>query len=201
MSSSVLARWGGLAAMVAGVLLLVAELLELLPAFDDYPFSELALTALFTFQITLYLVGLILLAVGLVGLYAHQSETAGPLGLVGFLIAFAGTVFFTGFFWANLFVAPALAVGEPEYLDQSGRFHGFRLSLFIYAVGWLLFGLASLKARVYPRGPIVALIIGAALDLFGAPLSGVVIYAAVIWLGFTLFSGRTAPIGQTPRVA
>jgi hypothetical protein len=201
MSSSVLARWGGLAAMVAGVLLLVAELLELLPAFDDYPFSELALTALFTFQITLYLVGLILLAVGLVGLYAHQSETAGPLGLVGFLIAFAGTVFFTGFFWANLFVAPALAVGAPEYLDQSGRFHGFRLSLFIYAVGWLLFGLASLKARVYPRGPIVALIIGAALDLFGAPLSGVVIYAAVIWLGFTLFSGRTAPIGQTPRVA
>ena len=50
MSSSGLARWGGLAAMVAGVLLLVAELLELLPAFDDYPFSELALTGLFTFK-------------------------------------------------------------------------------------------------------------------------------------------------------
>jgi hypothetical protein len=51
--------------MVAGVLLLVAELLELLPAFDDYPFSELALTGLFTFQVTLYLLGLILLSVGL----------------------------------------------------------------------------------------------------------------------------------------
>jgi hypothetical protein len=86
--------------MVAGVLLLTAELLELLPVFDDIPFSELPLTGIFTFQITLYLVGLILLAVGLIGLYAHQSETAGPLRLVGFLIA-AGTVFFTGFFWAN----------------------------------------------------------------------------------------------------
>jgi apolipoprotein N-acyltransferase len=99
---------------LAGVLLLVAELLELLPAFDDYPFSELALTGLFTFQVTLYLLGLILLSVGLVGLYTHRSDRAGLLGLVGFLIAFIGTVFFTGFFWAHLFVAPALAVGRPN---------------------------------------------------------------------------------------
>ena len=201
MSSSVLARWGGLAAMVAGMLLLVAELLELLPAFDDYPFSELALTGLFTFQVALYLLGLILLSVGLVGLYAHQSDRAGLLGLVGFLVAFIGTVFFTGFFWANLFVSPALAVGAPEFLDQGGRFPGFRLSLLIYAVGWLLFGLASLKARAYPRAPVIVLIVGAALDLFGAPLSGLVIDAAFVWLGFSLFSGRAAPAGQTPRVA
>lgn len=201
MSSSSLVRWSGLVAMVAGVLLLIAELLELLPVFDDIPFSELALTRIFTFQLTLYLVGLILLAVGLVGLYAHQSETVGLLGLVGFLVAFAGTVLFTGFFWANIFVAPALAVGAPEFLDQGGRFPGFRLSLIIYAVGWLLFGLASLKARVYPRAPVVALIIGAALDLFGAPLSGLVIDAAFVWLGFSLFSGRAASARQTPRVA
>ncbi len=201
MSSSDLARWGGLAAMVAGVLLLVAELLELLPAFDDLLFSELALTGLFAFQNTLYLLGLILLSVGLVGLYARQSETAGPLGLVGFLVALVGTVFFTGFFWANLFVAPALAVGAPEFLDQGGRFPGFRLSLLIYAVGWLLFGLASLNARVYPRAAVIALILGAALDLFGAPLSGLVIDAAFVWLGFSLFSGRSSSAEQAPRVS
>jgi hypothetical protein len=177
--------------MVAGVLLLTAELLELLPVFDDVPFSELALTGIFAFQLTLYLVGLILLAVGLVGLYAHQAETAGPLGLVGFLVAFAGTVVFTGFFWANIFVAPALAVGVPDFLDQGGRFPGFRLSLIIYAVGWLLFGLASLKVRVYPLAPVVAVIIGAVVDLFGAPLSGVVIYPAIVWLGLSLFTGRS----------
>ncbi len=178
-------------AMVAGVLLFVAELLELLPVFDDIPFSELALTSIFTLQLTLYLAGLILIAVGLVGLYAYQSEAVGLLGLVGFLVAFAGTVLFTGFFWANIFVAPALAVGAPEFLDQGGRFPGFRLSLIIYAVGWLLFGLASLRARVYPRAPVVALIIGATLDLFGAPLSGLVIDAAFVWLGFSLFMGRS----------
>jgi hypothetical protein len=190
-----LAQGGGLAAMVAGVLLLVVELLELLPAFDDYPFSELALTGLFTFQVALYLLGLILLSVGLVGLYAHQSDRAGLLGLVGFLIAFIETVFFTGFFWANLFVAPALAVGAPEFLDQGGRFPGFCLSLLIYAVGWLLFRLASLKARAYPRAPVIVLIVGTALDLLGVPLSGLVIDAAFVWLGFSLFSGRATPVG------
>jgi hypothetical protein len=189
-SYSSIIRWSGVVAMVAGVLLLSAELLELLPAFDDLPFSELALTSLFTFQNTLYQLGLILLSVGLVGLYAHQTQTAGLLGLVGFLLAFIGTVFFTGFFWANIFVAPALGNGAPEFLDQGGRFPGFRLALLIYALGWLLFGLASLKARVYPRLPVILLIAGAALDLFGAPLSGLVIDAAFVWLGFSLFLGR-----------
>lgn len=200
MPYSSLVRWSGFAAMVAGVLLLIAELLELLPAFDNLPFSELALTGIFTLQLTLYLVGLILLAVGLAGLYAHQAETAGPLGLVGFLVAFAGTVLFTGFFWANIFVAPALAHGAPEFLDQGGRFPGFRLSLLIYAVGWLLFGLASLKARVHPRAPVILLIVGAALDLFGAPLSGLAIDAAFVWLGFSLFSGRSSSTQRPARV-
>lgn len=74
------------------------------------------------------------------------------------------------------------------------------MSLFIYAVGWLLFGLASLKARAYPRAPAIVLIVGAALDLLGAPLSGLVIDAAFVWLGFSLLSGRAAPVGQIPRV-
>jgi len=187
--------------MVAGVLLLVAELLELLPAFDDYSFSELALTGLFAFQQTLYLLGLILLSVGLVGLYARQSRAAGPLGLVGFLVAFVGTVFFTGFFWANIFVAPALAIGAPEFLDLGGRFPGFFSALLIYAVGWLLFGLASLRARIYPRAPVVLLIVGAAIDLLASPLSGLVIDAAFVWVGFVLLSGRGVWVEQVPRVS
>lgn len=200
MSSSDLIRWGGLAAMAAGVLLLTAELLELLTGFGDEPFSELALTGLFFFQQALYLLGMMLLLVGLVGLYARQSETAGPLGLIGFLVAFVGTVFFAGFFFANLFVAPALAVGAPEFLDL-GRLPGFPLALYTYAVGWLLFGLASLRARVYPRAPVILLTVGAAIDLLAAPFTGVVIDVAFAWLGFSLFSGRDAPATRSLRVS
>ena len=83
MSYSSLIRWSGLVVTVAGILLLIAELLELLPAFDEYPFSELALTTLFTLQQVLYLLGLILLSVGLVGLYTHQWQVAGSLVLWG----------------------------------------------------------------------------------------------------------------------
>ena len=50
MSPVSVARWGGLAVMVAGVSLLVAELLESLPAFAEHPFSELALTGMFSLQ-------------------------------------------------------------------------------------------------------------------------------------------------------
>jgi len=103
----------------------------------------------------------------------------------------------SGFFWANIFVAPALAFGAPEFLDQGGRFPGFFLSLFIYAVGWLLFGLASLKARGHHRPPVLLLIVGAALDLLAAPLSGLVIDAAFVWLGFSLFSKRIS--SEDPR--
>jgi hypothetical protein len=187
--------------MVAGTLLLAAELLELLPAFDDDPFSELALTALFTTQQALYLLGLILLSVGLVGFYAGQWRAAGALGLAGFLVAFVGTEFFTGFFWANIFVAPALAAGAPEFLDQGGRFPGFFLSLLIYAAGWFLFGLASLRTRVYPRIPVALLTVGAALDLLAAPLSGLVIDAAFVWLGLSLLLGKHAPLERSPRVS
>jgi hypothetical protein len=127
-------------------------------------------------------------------LYAGQSRAAGSLGLAGFLVAFVGTVFFMGFFWANIFVAPALAVGAPEFLGQGGRFPGFFLSLFIYAVGWFLLGLVSMRARVYPRAPVVLLTVGAALDLLAAPLSGLVIDAAFVWLGLSVFLGKHAPL-------
>jgi hypothetical protein len=204
MSYSSVIRWSGLAAMVAGVGLLIAELLELLTGFGDESFSELAQTVPFIFQQALYLLSLTLLLVGLVGLYARQLESAGPLGLVGFLVALLGTVLLAGFFWANVFIAPALARGAPEFLDLGGRFPGFFPSLLTYAVGWILFGLASLRARVYPRAAAILLIIGAALDPLGGlhlPFTGVLIDAAFIWLGFSLFSGRGASVEQPTRGA
>jgi hypothetical protein len=190
--------------MVAGVLLLIAELLEALTGSGDETFSELAQTGLFLFQLALYLLGMTLLLIGLVGLYARQSETAGPLGLAGFLVALIGVVLFAGFFWANIFLAPALALRAPEFLDLGGRFPGFFPALLTYAVGWFLFGLASLRARVYPRAAAILLVVGAALDPLGGlhlPFIGVVIDAAFVWLGFSLFLGRAAPVERAPHVS
>src|SRR3712207_8799484 len=69
-----------------------------------------------------------------------------------------------------------------------------RSTLFPYttlfrSLGWLLFGVASLRARVYPRVAAIVLMIGAVLSILPVPLTGLVISVAVAWLGFVLFTG------------
>jgi hypothetical protein len=96
MLSSDLIRWSGLAAIVAGALLAVASLFDLM-YFSPEPLSEVAQTSSYLFQQMLDLLGALLLLIGLAGLYARQSPAAGALGLVGFLIAFVMTVLTAGF--------------------------------------------------------------------------------------------------------
>ncbi len=201
MSSLNLIRWGGLAAILAGVLLVVADLLNLAIGFDpDVPFSEVATTGIHAFQSVINLLAAVLLLLGLVGLYARQSEAAGPLGLAGFLVAFLGTALLTGFLWTALFIALSLAVVAPEVLD-SGPPPGLFLTLITFGVGWLLFGIATLLARVYPRIAAILLMIGAVIVILPFPFTGVVLGVAVAWLGFALFTGRDASAEQPSRVS
>jgi hypothetical protein len=112
MSPSNLIRWSGLAAVMASVLLLIPDII------DTYRTDELSPTYLTSgthaFQSLLRMIAFVLLLpLGLVGLYARQSEAAGPLGLLSFLVAFAGTVLVAGFLWADTFIAPELATSAP----------------------------------------------------------------------------------------
>jgi hypothetical protein len=114
MSASNLVRFGGLAAMVGGALFVVAELLGL-PTLNEEAYSETVTTTSYAIQQLLFLLGVVFVLLGLVGLYVRQSEAAGTLGLVGFLVAFAGTVLIAGFLWAGAFIAPALVDTLPPY--------------------------------------------------------------------------------------
>jgi hypothetical protein len=203
MSSSDLIRWAGLAAILAGVLLVVADLLNLAIGFDeDEPFSETATTGIYAFQSVVNLLAAVLLLIGLVGLYARQSEAAGLLGLAGFLVAFLGTALVTGLLWASLFIVPTLAVEVPAFLDQvEGPPPGFFLTFITFAVGWLLFGIATLLARVYPRIPTILVMIGAVIAVLPLPFTGIVLAIAVAWLGFALFTGSEALTEQPSRVS
>jgi hypothetical protein len=201
MSSSDLIRWSGLAAIAAGALLAVAALLDLTYFGPERRFSEVVQTGSYLFQQVLYLLGVMLLLVGLVGLYASHSQAAGALGLVGFLVAFAGTVLVAGFLWASTFIAPALAAEVPEFLD-AGAPPGLFLTFITFAVGWLLFGIATLRARVYPRWAAILLIVGAVIAILPLPFTTIVLSVAVAWLGFHLFTGRDAAEAQaSPRVS
>ena len=103
-------------------------------------------------------------------------------------------------------------VFEGRYYHTRQAAMGQLLSFLLAYLGWALFGVTDLWAQVYPRIPIMLLVVSAAsaglfiVILVGEVLSlpgssfGVVLYTyrvvdivfnvAIAWLGFALFSGR-----------
>jgi hypothetical protein len=207
--SSNLVRWGGLAAMLAGALFVAAGLLSL-SIFPKYPSSVSLTSQPYAIQSVLKLAAAVLLLLGLPGLHARQAEAAGPLGTAGFLAAFSGTGLVLGFFWATAFFAPAWASVDPAGFDAGqgppGRLAGaFVVSIAIFVLGWVLFGVAAWRARVYPRGAALLLIFGSPLALgtllvVGFP-TGVFFSAAVAWMGYVLWTEKSIPAHQPARVS
>jgi hypothetical protein len=198
MKPSNLIRWSGLAAMMGGALFVVGDLLGLTLGGD---FAESADTATFFAQQILFLLGAVLVLGGLVGLYVRQAEAAGTLGLVGFLVAFLGTALIAGLSWTQAFIVPFLAAESPALLGTEPL--GSILSFITFTVGWLVFGVAVLRAGVYPRAAAILLIIGAVLPFVGfiLPASAFVFGIAVAWLGFILFSGSSVSAEQPSRAS
>ena len=156
MSTSDLVRWSGLAAVAGGVLFVVAGLLAF--TFPD-DLVERAATGTFVVQQPLLLLATVLLLLGLFGLYASQSEAAGVLGVVGFLLAFFGTALLSGGFWSEVFVFSFIPPQSPDLIEAKPW--GNLLSSLTFTAGWLVFGIATLRAGVYPRAAAIVLIVGA----------------------------------------
>ncbi len=196
MTSSNLIRLGGLAAVMAATLLLITEIVDYTQGGDPF---KVAASATHAFESALRMIAfVVLLPLGLVGLYTRQSEAAGPLGLLSFVVAFAGTVLVAGFAWVDTFVAPELVTSAPRFIE-AGPPPGRSLSFVVFGVGWALFGLASLVGRVYPSRAAILLIIGAiigtvvSLTFLPVPLGWLPFEAAVAWLGVALLTGGVAP--------
>lgn len=199
MSSSKLIRWSGLAALVGSVLLVALDGMEFALLGGQLESVAAATSALIIVRVSLIVV-IVLTLLGLVGLYAHQAEQAGTLGLIAFLVAFTGTVMVAGVQWSAVFIGPWLAEVAPEILDTepSGMLAaGFILSLVLLALGWLLFGLASLRARVLPRGAAILLMVGSVIFIvvlfLEFPGYDVVFGVALAWMGYALWSGAGEP--------
>jgi hypothetical protein len=184
-SSWNLIRWCGMAAVVAGVLSIVVDLVVLAVFGFGQSLGESLTSSGLLFRSAVAPLAGALLLLGLVGLYARQSEATGVPGLISFLVAFVGTVLAQSFVLADL----------------------------LANLGWALFGVSCLRARIYPRVASMLLIIGAvSTAVFGSlPRSepgGVLMYTvissdvilnlAIAWLGLALFTRRR---GEGPRQA
>jgi hypothetical protein len=186
----------GLAALGAGVLSAIGDLLTLVVYLEN---PQSPTTASYT-VVLLYLPSTALLLLGLVGLYTSQSQAAGLLGLVGFLTAFLGTVLLVGALWFEVFVTPSLAAQAPELAESELGQTGYLLMLLFGVVGWILFGVATLRARVYPRWAATLLIVGGVIAFLPGPLLGIVFSVTVAYLGFVLLTGRVRSDEQPSRV-
>jgi hypothetical protein len=191
MSVNLVRIGGGVAAIVGGVLGVLASLMAivfLLPSALTQNPSQAPSSGIIILTGLLFILAWILVLGGLVGLYASQQAAVGVLGAVGFVIALAGTVLLVGVVCVQTFYIPVSGgsgVGRMVTLVAG-------IVVLVSSIGWFLFGLATFMARVYPRPAAILLMVGAVISAFIHLTGGefIVVAAAIAWLGFFLFRGR-----------
>lgn len=194
-----LTRLAGPIALAVGLLLLIQQL-AMASFLDRSAIESTMANALFVPLAAAYFIAFCGLLLVLVTAYGREADEAGAFGVLAFLVALVGTMFLTGDLWFEAFAVPWLGDVAPASLHAPGgtlvigAFTGYVL----FAVGWVLFGLASIRARVFPMAISVAIVIGgiigfqAALPPFAIPLA-VAICSLGIWMIRTSPVTRTAP--------
>jgi hypothetical protein len=199
MSPTPLARIAAPLALLAGAIFVGSQVV-LFMTFDltDRP-ATLANPVFVAAQIA-YFIGFCVLLVALVATYEREAHRAGTFGLVAFLTAAVGTMFLAGDHWFDTFAGPWIieiapeAAGTPSGFLVTGAFASYAL----FAIGWVLFGLASARARVFPLAISLAIVLGGALGFFALmPPFGMGIGLAMLALGAWL--ARTPVLAASAR--
>ena len=198
MTRSRLSRLAGPLAVAAGVLMVVAQLVML--PFD--PKDHVATTTALAFQVggLLYVLGFVTLMLFLVASHEWLEEEAGRLGVAATVVAVVGTMALGGDLWFETFAVPWLADEAPNAFDTDPTVIlalGAVASYFLFAVGWVLYGVASLRAHV-PVAISVVIIIGGALG-YQALLSPWVVPLAVGVGALGVWLIRTEPSRENGR--
>ena len=197
---------GAWAAIVSGLALVVSLLMEWLVLPPERVGTEALLTSSYLVSSSLRLLSIFLLPWALIGIYERQSRAAGTFGLWAFVVAFFGTALVAGNVWAEVFVYPTLAQVAPNVMSGSVTDFpsylsaGLSLSFPLFGLGLILFGVATIRAGVYPRWASVLLIISIPVTIFLDPTPGsfqesigqILLGIAVAALGFYALK-RPAP--------
>jgi hypothetical protein len=192
MTSPFTARQAGLASIAATGLILISQVSQLLLPLTMPESFWIATQSL---RMGLALLAMFALLLALTGLYARQVPESGKLGLVGYLVAFLGTMLVAGDWWYDAFIGPALRERAPEILTTApggSILIGAALTGLTFAAGWVTFGLASFRAGVFPRRAAVLMAVAGVAGVltlispFQVPLA-----LAVGWMGLWLVRSGT----------
>ncbi len=195
-------RLAGLACIIGGICIAAFVLVH---PWDRLLGAANARLPRWVFAHTLHFIAAVFILLGIIGLYARQRGRLGPLGLVGFVLCVIGNAMFLGTGMITAFIWPMLAVHAPSVVEVGGPIFGatrsvaaFGLTAITVVAGYVLFGIAMLRAAVFPRAAIVMLVIGAILGMLpphpvgwlpwaGLVFGGVLYGVALVWLGAILW--------------
>ena len=188
-----------MASVVGGLLLLLGHLLDLGgdPEYGTVLGGALVLAAHLA------------LVFALVALWAAQAEQSGVPGSLGMVLGAAGTTIVCGVVLVEIAGASGadagavLGAGIPAALALLGGL--------AFLIGLILFGIATMRAGVFPRWAGMLLIVGdvafgvgsftgAAATIFEI-VGAAVTCAAFVWLGLSLLSVRGTSAGQAAPVS
>lgn len=205
LTAAKLIRWSGVAAMAAGICYVIVGMFHPVENVASVVTTQWAIVH--ALAVAMSVLGLF----GITGLYARQAEEAGWLGLVGFVLLSLWLVLLVPFTFAEVLLLPRLATESPAFVGSFlGMFNGhpgemdlgvtktlWDLDGFVYMLGGLLFGVATIRARILSRWGAGLLAIGTALAPVAAllpheqkALVAVPVGLALVWLGYALWSER-----------
>jgi hypothetical protein len=200
-----LMRWAGLFAIMAGILYISIQFIH-----PEDHISSISTSLWVVIACTTSIMSLFSL-IGITGIYTRQAEKAGWLGLIGFILFSLFWLISMNFSFNEAFVWPLLTTDAPKFVEGIvGIFGGtastVNLGIFpilapvaaiLYALGGLLLGIATFRAKFFPRMA-GALLSFAAVVTFAAAVIphpfdrvlAVPMGLAFIWLGYALWTER-----------
>jgi hypothetical protein len=192
MPTSRLVQWGAIGAVIAGVAWAVSDVLALLfPGEEEGPIGS-ASYYLIESADAIAEAGML---AALIGLHVVQARSLGRFGRVSFVVAFIGTALvLASTLWAVILL-DRFGTAVPGLM--------FGLGLLGWLVGFVLFGIATFRARVLPRWSGLLLVAYPLVLIAGVPVEGPLILVGLLWLAlaYALWTRRGMPAEQAPRVA
>ena len=203
-SRSPLARMAGSLALAAGGLFTLTQLVMLqrlsLVDLTDLHYREVLFAdPVYLISGVVYFVAFCLIVLALVAIYGRAGHKAGTLWEIGVCAAVVGTLASAGNVgWADVFALPWFVAVAPEAVQvrpTSGMYvYGAVASYALFTLGWVLFGVASLRARVFPVVICLAIVVGGILGFNASPPFGIPFGLAIAALGVWML--RTTPTAR-----
>ena len=191
MANQTLFRWGGLISIVTAALLVITTIVNF------YPLSVVGQW--------LFIATAVFLVFTMMALYSAQAGKSGVLGLVGFVLTIIGSVFLA--IGSFVVLARVSGIEEAKAVVKFWSTTVVGSAPLLLGLGLILFGIATVRAHVYPRWAGMLLNIGVVLltitGMSTLLLQNILIVSGVLsvialaiasvglgWMGWVLWSSK-----------